>query len=136
MDDMTLIVRAFLFRALDPKQREDLIHFEATRLPPRRYLQGFEIIRMFNLEMEPITDAKKQAMTETIRNFERILWKDRILRYKAENPKLTNEEISETVDSKVDADDLADWQAYAAVHYSEPFGGTFREAPAARQFVA
>lgn len=136
------IVRAFLYRMLSPNQREKLMLIEMN-LPPPKLLQGFEICRLFRLEVEPVSEKKLEEMNRkleemkrVLKDFEKILWKERILDYKAENPHLSPEELADVVDGKIGPEDWWRWQAFALEHYQQP-SGSFRDEPAPGvEFVA
>ena len=123
MDPMIAI--AFLYRMLTYDQREKLAAY-MVQLPLQRYLTGFEISRLFNLRLEAITQSEEEQMKKVAAEFSKILWKKRILEYKAENPNLSDEDLAEVVDGKIGAEDLEEWQHYAAAHYQQPSGG-FKE---------
>jgi hypothetical protein len=128
-----MIARAFLYRMLGPNEREKLNAIELS-MPRGRYLQGFEICRLFNLEPKPITEAQENQMKEVRAGFEKILWKQRVLEMRAENPGRTNEELTGAVDGKIGPEDLSSWQPYAVLHYREP-SGSFKEATPGREYV-
>lgn len=111
-----VIARGFLYRLLDAEQKRRLQGVEA-KLPQGRCLQGFEICRLFNLKVDPRTPEEMQGMEQTAAAYSRVLWKDRILDYREENPNLTNQELTEAVDGEIGADDMAGWQEYADTHY-------------------
>ena len=130
----TWIARAFLYRMLRINERERLMHFEIN-MPPRRYLTAFEICRLFNLQPKPPTDTEIEEMKRIETEFKKILWKKRIIEYKAENPSLSNEELKDAVDSTLGADDRFEWQEFAAVHYRQPSGSFKGEPAAGREYV-
>jgi len=116
-----MIARAFLYRLLNEREREILRDYEA-RLPPRRYLQASEVCRMFRLQVNPKTEQEIQAMNKVAAEFSAILWKQRILEYKTENPEMTDLDLTDAVDGKIEAEDIGEWQEFAAVRYFAPDG--------------
>src|SRR3990167_7563540 len=73
MEPMT--ARALLTLRLSPEQREKLRKHEKT-LPPGRYLQGFEICRMFGIKVGEIAEDQISELESLYRRWEReILWK-------------------------------------------------------------
>lgn len=116
-----ILAQGFVYRMLNAEERAKLLKVEAS-LPPRRFLQGFEVCRLFGLKLKPRTDDEIAAMEKTAAEFSKILWKQRVLTYREENPELSDAEILEVVDGKIDQDDLPAWREYAARHYQPPSG--------------
>lgn len=113
-----MIARAFIYRLLNESERAVLRDYEA-RLPPRRYLQACEVCRMFRLQVNPKTEQEIEAMNKVAAEFSAILWKQRILEYKVENPKMTDMDV---VDGKIEAADIWPWQEFSAIRYQAPDG--------------
>ena len=77
-----MAARALLAMQLSPEQREKLKVF-VKRIPPQRYLQGWEICRMFNLSPKPAPEEETEQLKLLYEAWERrILWKMRSLEAK------------------------------------------------------
>lgn len=73
MEPMT--VRVLLAMQLSPEQRGKLRRHERS-LPAGRYLQGYEICRLFNLKPSPATEQDTAMLDDLWKQYERrILWK-------------------------------------------------------------
>lgn len=56
-----MVARAFLNMQLTPNGRERIRAYE-KRLPPGRYLQGFEVSRLLNLKPKPVDESMGTEM--------------------------------------------------------------------------
>lgn len=61
-------------------------------------------------------------MNKVEAEFRAILWKQRILEYRAENPEIADADITDVVDGKIEAENVEQWQEFAAVRYLAPDG--------------
>lgn len=70
-----MVARAFLSSLLDDAQRERLRKYEREKLPTNRYLQGFEICRMFSIKPKALPEEDTDKMEILWKAFERnFLW--------------------------------------------------------------
>jgi len=104
-----MAMRAFLNMYLSPEKREKQRVYERS-LPPGRYLQGFEICRMWNLKPSPVDDADMTRMEALWFQYERTQ-QSLGMQFEERHPDVCPRSLQEEIHA---------WEDWALRHYAIP----------------